>query len=227
MQLPPTTSHFSQRVRFGRYVARRLKRAKRDALADDAARATQALKTAGRAVEDAEEPIQDAYADRDASDDELDGVAKEAHTQLGGRSRDAIKSEPFTLIFGDGLGYYTAASASDEETRYGELAARARQHLPAKDPVRVLVDRGVAAGVRAFKDALTALGSAQTQASLAETELERATDAWTRQMEKTYGLLLADVGKAEAERFFPRLRSGRKGGVAATPAPATGNGKTQ
>ena len=37
-----------------------------------------------------------------------------------------------------------------------------------------------------------------------------ATEAWEKQMEKTCGALVAEVGKARAERFFPRVR-GKKG----------------
>ncbi len=71
MQLPGSTSHFSVCIRYGRYVARRLKRARLTSLANDATKATAAVLAAGRAAEDADGPVQDAMADRDAADDDL------------------------------------------------------------------------------------------------------------------------------------------------------------
>jgi hypothetical protein len=40
---------------------------------------------------------------------------------------------------------------------------------------------------------------------MAATKLAKATDAWTKQMEKTYGALVVELGRAAAERFFPRV----------------------
>ena len=60
MQLPPEGSSYTRYVIYGRYVARRLRRARKTTLADTASKAAQQVKTLGRAEEDAAEPVQDA-----------------------------------------------------------------------------------------------------------------------------------------------------------------------
>jgi hypothetical protein len=215
VQLPGETSSFVVRSRYGRYVARRLRRAGHEGLAKDADKATRAVKAAGRAWEDSDEPVQDALADRDSADDDLDSVAQEARNALGGRGVGADKKEPYTLLFGEGIGYYIAAPLDEEERRYEELSARATEHLPANDPIRKAIAKGVKEGLTAFRKAQKDLENARTASALAATELARATERWQRQMEKTYGALIAEVGKPAAERFFPRTTTPKK-----KPAPA-------
>lgn len=210
MRLPAPSAHFSQRVRFGSYVARRVRRAKLITLAADIEKATTAVLTAGRALEDADKPIQDALADRDGFDDDLDEVAQNARAKLAGRSADAARTAPYTLIFPEGIGYYTAAPLDEEVRRYGELKQRLQEHLPAADDVLTTAIPAIDAGLAGFSGAVTALAKARTDESLASTRLEAATEAWEKQMEKTYGALVAEVGRARAERFFPRVR-GKKG----------------
>lgn len=210
MQLPGETSGYMSRVRYGRYVSRRLRQAKLDALATAVEQVTKDLKAAGRAWEDADEPVQDALADRDAADDLLDTTAQEARNQLAGRSVSSAKEEPYTLLFGEGIAYYIAAPLDEEARRYKELVQRAETHLKADDPVRAAIASGIPAGLEAFTFGAKALESAKTASSLAGTEHARATERWTRQLEKTYGALLAELGKPAAERFFPRIPRAKK-----------------
>jgi hypothetical protein len=207
MHLPPLNAHFSAYVHTGNYVARRLRRAKLTLLADDATLVTSAVLAAGRAREDADAPIQDALADRDAADDLLDDTAQDARAALAGRSASASKEEPYTLIFHSGSAYYTAAPLDEEVTRYGELADRLAKYLPAKDPVLVAAVPALGAGLDGFGTATAALGKARTAEAMKATDLAAAIDAWRTQMEKTYGALVAQLGKSKAERFFPREKS--------------------
>jgi hypothetical protein len=206
MRLPPASAHFSQRVRYGRYVVRRLRRARLGTLATDAEKVTTALLTLGRALEDADAPIQDALADRDASDDDLDEAAQTARLKLSARSADAVKTAPYTLIFPEGIGYYTAAPLDEEVKRYGELKQRLVENLPASDKVRAAAVTTIDAGLDGFSTAVKALDKARTDEALASTRLAAATEAWEKQMEKTYGALVAEQGKEKAERFFPKLK---------------------
>lgn len=211
MQLPAATSSYLSRVRFGRYVARRLRRAKLPQLAEDASSVTSALREAGRASEDAGDAIQDALADRDAADDDLDTIAQETRASLAGRSPTAIKESPYTDIFPLGITYYTAAPLDEEAKRYSELKKRLAEHLPAGDDARKKAVKGIDPGIKDFEDAVKALDAARTDAALADTRLAKATDAWSKQMEKTYGALVAERGRDAAEHFFPRVsRKARK-----------------
>lgn len=223
MQLPSATSSYRTRVRFGRYVARRLRRDKYTQLADDATTATNAVREAGRAWDDADDAIQDALADRDASDDALDGAAQEARHSLAGRSMEASKQAPYVDIFFKGISYYTAAPLDEEEKRYGELKKRLVDHLPASDEVRKKTVKAIDAGLADFKAATNELDTARTAESMASTRLRKATDAWVRQMEKAYGALVADAGRTAAERYFPRVT--RK--TAAETGKAKGKGETK
>jgi hypothetical protein len=206
MRLPAPSAHFSQRVRFGNYVARRLRRARMLPLAADIEKATTLILTTGRALEDSDKPIQDALADRDAYDDDLDEAAQSSRLKLAARSTDAVKTAPYTLIFPDGVGYYTASPLDEEIQRYSELKDRLEEHLPAADKVRTATVASINAGLDGFGGAADALSKARTAESLASTRLNAATEAWETQLEKSYGAIVAEVGRAKAERFFPRVR---------------------
>ena len=220
MRLPPSAAHFSQRTRCGNYVARRLRRARMVALAADVELVTDQVLTAGRAVEDADKPIQNALADRDASDDDLDEAAQTARLKLAARSIDAVDTAPYTLIFPQGVGYYTAAPLDEEVKRYKELKSRIEASLPAADKLRVKTVAAIDGGLVAFSKAVEELNAARTDEALAATRLSAANEAWERQMEKTYGAIVSQVGKGKAERFFPKSRGKGGGGSSGNPGAA-------
>lgn len=220
MQLPKENAAAAVRVRYGRYVARRLRRAGYAALSESLAQSTAALKSAARSADDSEELIEDALADRDAADAALDTAAQEARNRLAGRGLQAAQESPYTDLFPLGIGYYTAATLDEQERRYKELADRAETHLPKTDEVRKALVPVLVAGLKAWREGVTAVDDARTEAAKAGTVVAKATDAWRRQVEKTYGALVQELGRAGAEGFFPRSRSGAR--VAApTPTPNT------
>lgn len=215
MELPRDTAAPAVRVRFGRYVARRLKRAGFGALAEDATRVTAAVKSSARALEDALELVEDALANRDVVDDTLDTASQDGRNRLAGRGVDAMQTAPYTRIFPEGIGYYIAAPLDAQVQRYQELRARVTEHLPPDDAVRVALLAALDQGLAGWQDAVAALVTARANAALAAGALDQTTDAWTRQMERIYGALVAEVGKTAARRFFPRARaSGGKRGDA-------------
>ncbi|MBK9263209.1 MAG: hypothetical protein IPM54_25825 [Polyangiaceae bacterium] len=210
MRLPDPDASHNERVRYGRYVGRRLRRAKRTQLATDADAATALVLQRGREWEDAAGPVQDARADRDAADDDLDDTAKDGRARIAGRSVNAAKEPPYTQIFPDGIDYYTAAPLDQEIARYGQLISRMNEFLAPSDEVRTAAVPALTAGIAAFKAATEAVEQALTAQSIASTRLQQAEDAWATLMTKIYGALVADVGKQAAERFFPKIRSGKK-----------------
>lgn len=212
MRLPAASAHVSQRTRFGAYVARRLRRARLVSLAADVETATGRLLTLARTVEDADTPIQNALADRDAYDDDLDEAAQTARLKLAARSADAAKTAPYTQIFPQGIGYYTAAPLDEEVKRYGELKSRLEENLPATDKLRARTVAAIDAGLASWKTSAEALDAARTAESMASTRLHAATEAWEKQLEKTYGVVVSEVGRARADRFFPQVR-GKKSGA--------------
>lgn len=212
MKLPDKAAHYDVRVRLGRYVARRLRRDGKTQLAADVTKVTEAVLATGRAKEDAEWPLQDALADRDAADDDLDDTAKTARARMAGRSVDAPRTAPYTYVFPEGIDYYIAAPLDQEVPRYTELSKRLADHLEPKDPVRVEALPAIKKGLEAFSTASKAVDAARTELALADTRQVAAEEAWDRQIEKTYGVLVAEMGRARAERFFPKARKARKGG---------------
>jgi hypothetical protein len=206
MRLPPPSAHVSHRVRFGNYLARRLRRARMLSPSTDIEKATALILLTGRAHEDADKPIQDALADRDAFDDDLDETAQSSRLHLAARHLDAVKAAPYTLIYPDGVGYYTAAPLDEEVQRYGELKSRLEEHLPPSDEVRINTVAAIDAGIEGFGGSVAALTKARTAESLTSTRLTAATESWEKQVERTYGALVAEVGRVKAERFFPRVR---------------------
>jgi hypothetical protein len=210
MRLPDSDAAYAERVRYGRYVGRRLRRAKRTVLATDVEAATVLVLQRGREWEDAAGPVQDARADRDAADDDLDDAAKLARVKLAGRGVDASRNAPYTQIFPEGIDYYTAAPLDQEVPRYGQLVSRLNEFLDASDDVRKDAVPVLTAGIAAFRSAAEAVEQALTAESLASTRLRNAKEAWDVLMTKVYGALLADAGKPAAERHFPKIRSGKK-----------------
>jgi len=178
-------------------------------MANDVTAATNSVRDNGRALEDTIDPVQEALADRDIADDDLDATAQNARLKLASRGLGADKKPPYTLIFPAGVGYYTAARLEDETSRYGELKSRLVEYLPKDDEVRIATVPAIDDGLAAFNVGTTALTAARTEESLAKTRLEAAEEAWERLMEKVYGLLVADLGRAAAEAFFPKIRTSK------------------
>lgn len=213
MRLPADSSEFMAFVRYGRYVTRRLRRAGLTSLSQDAEKVTQEVKTAGRLWEDADEPIQDAMADRDAADDDLDIAAQKLRATVASRALGADKRAPYTQIFHQGISFYTAAPLDQEEARYGELRLRVQEHLPESDGARQEAVTAIDAGLKTFRQAVDELHAAEAREAMAGTRARSTIAAFSRQMEKTFGALVVEVGKAEAERFFPKVRGGKTSGA--------------
>jgi hypothetical protein len=206
MRLPGENASYEQLVRFGRYVTRRVRRKKLTSLAQDTENTTAKLQACGRAWDDAEGPYQDALADRDAADDDLDFFAKESRLQLASRSLDATKTSPYLDVFPQGVEYYTAAPLDEEVTRYSELSQRLDKHLAAKDPLRAKLTALIAA----FRQADDEEKKAVNQVALAKTALDRAKAGWRSYIDKLHGALKSQFGKVIAEQFFPKAARGNK-----------------
>lgn len=219
MQLPQINAAYSQRVRYGRYTARRLRRAGFTALAKEVLDASVKLRTLGRALEDADDLVQDALADRDGADDGLDSAVQDARAALAGRSARAVKEEPYTSIFPDGVDYYLDAPVNEEAERYNLLVSRVKEHLPKSDAVGKKLVKDVPAGLTAYAGGVKALAAARSAEALADGKLKSATSAWNKLLERTYGTLVAKVGKFAAEQFFPKQSKKAKAEpIAAPPA---------
>jgi hypothetical protein len=187
-------------------VVTRLKHAKLIELAETCEEATGRVKETGRAVEDAAEPVQDAIAQRDFWDGTADETTQELRLKLAARSVDAAKNAPYTQIFPQGIDYYIAAPLAQVSTRYMELVTRIETHLADDDELRGPAMDALAAAIEGFDLARAKVAEARTALSLARTERDVAQDEWETVMEKTFGLLVAEVGRKQANRFFPRVR---------------------
>jgi hypothetical protein len=206
MRLPNQTAGFGQRVTYGRYVVGRLKKAKKAALAASAEAATLEVKAAGRAVEDAEEPVQEALALRDGVDSELDDECQASRLGLASRSVDAVQKPPYTAVFPSGVDYYLAAPISEVALRYRELAARLEANLPEGDEQRARASI-FTGGAEAYEMASKQVEEKRTALGLARTARDAAVDAWCALMERTYGALVAELDRKRADRFFPKART--------------------
>jgi hypothetical protein len=206
VQLPKENQHYSVRVRYGVYVARRLRRAKLSPLSEAVASATSEVRAKGRARDDAEDAVQEALADRDAADISLDTIASTARVTLAGRGLKAVKESPYVHIYPDGVAYYTAAPLAQQANRYRELAERLQKYLPADDVCLEHVP-AVLAGISDFQASMDALHEARRAKSMLATDLEATEDAWRHLLERTYGALIEQFGKgALVESFFPQVK---------------------
>jgi len=206
MRLPNQTAGFGQRVAYGRYVAAQLKRAKKAELAAAVDAATAEVKAAGRAVEDAKEPIQEALAMRDGTDGELDDECQDARLSLASRGVEAMRKAPYTQVFPDGADYYLAAPLGEIAKRYRELAQRLETNLPAGDALRARAPVFMG-GAEAYEIASKQVDAARTALGMARTRRDAVVDDWCALMERTYGALVAEMDRKRADRFFPKARA--------------------
>ena len=202
MKLPQKSAAFAHRVAFSVYVERRLRREGLETLADEAASLRSTLTRLGRSWEDADVPIQEALADRDATDDALDTLAQLIRLTLAARSVDATEKAPYTQIFPDALRYYTQAPLDAQTARYGELKLRLEANLPAGDPL-LAQTQSLDALLATWDAQVSALETARTQERMLRDQLDATSAEWDSLMERVYGTLVAEKGRKDAERFFP------------------------
>ena len=207
MQLPKESGSYVPLVRVAVYTSRRLRRSKHDALAADLIVGLTQVRRLGRAWEDSADTVQGSLADRDAADDGLDDVGQETRLGVASTGVAAVREAPYTQIFPHGVGYYTSAPLDQEVTRYTELKQRLEAHLSATNPIRLDAIPRIESGIAEFTAATTEVASAERDQAIARTELVHAARSLRRQLEKTYGLLVSEVGKAKAERYFPKVKS--------------------
>ena len=206
MKLPSQSASYQRRVHYGRYVATRLWKSKREDLAKGVDQSTGEVKRAGRKVEDAVEPVQVAIALMDAADSDMDVATQDFRKKLAARSLHADQERPYTQIFHEGVGYYIAAPLAENQARYKELITRVEANLEEDDELRAPIIDAVHTGLEDFNLATAELTEARTAHAMANSECDAAEDDWDALMEKTYGLLISEVGKKAAERFFPRSK---------------------
>lgn len=205
MQLPRAETHYTNACRYARYVGYRLALGGRAAQAKELASAGRALLVAGRAWEDTDEPYQSALATRDAALDALAFTAKTARAALAGRSLSAAREEPYTAIFPDGIGAYVKGPIGEAKRRYGLLRTMLERNLGAKDPTRVSAVTQLREGLERLAAGLDAVQAAEQATRAKRADLDAAQRALLRALEKTYGTLLADLGRQSASGFFPKL----------------------
>ena len=207
MRLPPETTAFWNMVVFGQFAKRGLRRRGFGEQADAVQQATDQVKVAGRAWQDSLLPIQDAYADREGADAVLDNGANEGRRILISRSAEAATTAPYTTIYHSGPGYYTNAPVAEEIARYQEMVQRLMEALRPDDALVLNLVPRINEGITAYQAAATALQQVRVASALARAALDAAVDDWRRQMERTYGFLIGEIGKKEAEKIFPRTKA--------------------
>lgn len=205
MQLPQEGSALNQYRRCSMFTARRLRVVGRVQQATDAIAMWKALRDASMALDDAEDPLMEAFADRDTADLMLDPVVEETSRGLGSRSAKGKTTAPWTDIFPDTAGYYTASPTGEQESRYRLFGDRLVKFLPADDPVRVKAVPLIAAGLEKWIAAEKAVGKATVDVDAARSRRDHAEEAWRTFMDKLYASLRADLGKDEAETFFRKI----------------------
>lgn len=221
MQLPAKSAANVQRYNYARYLARRARRSKLPDLEAEVKGVTATLRLAAAAEQEAEELVQDALADRDAGDDELDDLAKRHRQTIEGRGTNANRERPYTDIYPDGIAWYTAAPLAEQRARYELLARRYADHLPEGDPVRSDGTQ-ILDALAGWSAAADALAKAELEVAVARAKTARAVADWETTLNRIYFRLAERLGRAAAERFFPRVRRGTKsarGGAEPDPNP--------
>lgn len=212
MRLPNITSSALVKVTFARYVVARLRVSGKNDMSDNIATTANTVLQKQRGLEDKEIPVQDAYAYRDASGDVLSNLVRTVRLQLSARSLQATKTSPYTDIFYKGTEYYTSTGVDEVPVRIREFLGHLAQHLPESDAVRVEIAPKIAAAVDTYQAQQKAIADGKLAVTLAQSDLSNAEEDLLRLLERTYGALVSEHSKTEAERFFPSVRGTSKVG---------------
>ena len=159
------------------------------------------VRDAARAEEDAEILVSGALADRDALDAELDLIAATSRANLAGRSPNAAREAPYTLIYTEGLDSFTQAPLDQQETRYNLLADRHEKQLATDDPLRA-TGAAIRTTLAMWKASVQTLEELRREQAHRAADLEIAKDALRLTTERVYGRLVEKFGKGTAETFF-------------------------
>lgn len=205
--LPPSASTFRY-LTHARYVARSLAVAGRREQSQRIRAAADRVRDLDRAVEDQAVMVFELKADRDFADRQGDVLIRDFRHGLNARSRDAIKQPPATRIFPNGVEYYTAAPIAEQAERYAELEERIVAHLPDDDPLRAPTLAGLSAALTAFLAAHGVLRSERRKLNELRLDLREAREDLNRMLERTWGALVAELGKDFADGFFPAADAG-------------------
>jgi len=210
MKTPSPGSHFRHHVRSGLYTVGRLLRAHMSEQAGSIQQATQTVLQTGRALEDAEFALVDAFAARDATDDLLDTQTQLGRQQLASRGLGADKRTPYTAIFPDGIKWYIAAPLEEQVARYQIFINRCSTQLPEDDTLRLNVVPQIATLLGEWQAASSSLMTRQASTTGARDELEAGISVWQKLMHDSYNTLCIQLSKAQAEQFFLREKAPKK-----------------
>ena len=203
MYLPSNRNSWAIHVRYGSYVARRLRTAQLNELIDPVKAATLKVQEMGRVWEDTDFTVQEVMADRDAADQVLDEQVREVRRKLIARSNNAEKEAPYTLIIPDGLRWYTSAPVDEELPRYKQLRDRLTSYLPETDELRVDLVPRLSSALDSYAQTEQQLEDTRNAEVRSRDTLEQSLNEWRSLMERTYGALISLYGRSEADRFFP------------------------
>jgi hypothetical protein len=202
MALPESNAAPIHFVRFGFRVAGKLKRHKLTALEASVLQVSREVLAHQRAFADTSFEGIALRAVRDAIDDDMDEAVRWARLQLAGRTTQAVQEAPYTQIFPQGVGYYTVAPLSAQQTRYTELTVRLVENLPEDDPVRLRTAADIERLLPEWLAARTTLSDHQATIAVARTRIDASKQEWQRILERTYGAVVIDMGKSFADNVF-------------------------
>ena len=203
------TAGTTPRVLAGRRLVGSLRRGGFVDLRDQANIATVAVTTTHRGYEDLEGAVAEAYAGRDLLKAVVDDVVRDLHFDLSSVSRDAAQNPPCSLIFVNGFGPFVRVDQAEQKVQIEVLIGLCEEHLPPEDPVRVARVPELRAKLDDYLEADEAVTAAEKDLELASRDRDTARAAWDTMFEQVWAALVAKVGAAKAERYFPPRRSAR------------------
>ena len=179
------------------------------------------LGCAGRKREDSQTPIKEAIAKRESAETAIDVAVRDFRLKLSARGLNATSEPPYTHIFHDGVTYYISNRLKLVKPRCAELLARVESEFPENDTLRVEITQAITTALERFETAVDEVNAARTTAAIARTHYKSTRKEWNARMTRVYAALLADLGKQEANRFFPKHRKPQHepDSIADTPTP--------
>jgi hypothetical protein len=207
-----------------RYVIRGLHRAGQPDLEVLARTAADELLAASRVVQDRNAAVEDARADRDYDDGILDDLARGVRLKMAAVKPGADKEAPYTRVFPKGIDEFVQAKLGEQVATYERLVGRLTDNLPPTDPLVVVDAPQITSQLAVWSAAADAVDDADRALDAAKGALDAASERWAQTMLGVYGALLGRIGKAKAERLFPKAKSRKATAEAAVedppPAPA-------
>ena len=202
MELPPVSAKYDQKMRFGAYVAARLRLHKLEELAARVEKRTNRLRDVNHRLDDAAARVHAAMAMRDHW---VEGLTKMIHVLRATLDGAPVLRAANLRIFKKGVEHFLNVPLGELEARHLELIGLVEEHLGTQEKLQRKTLKSLRTRLDGFKEATRQMSEARAALFEARGKREKSTKSWQKAMREVYEALSEAVGEEEAEKVYPQV----------------------